>query len=377
MRNPSETPPSPTKRLFLKRFPVILLGTGVVTTVGGEISHEVKLEESGWFETDEAHWYPIYERHDQHEETLVPANIPPTLDVISMEGSYSNLSVGTGENNIQLISVYQLSTGDIINTTINGWDTIPKSHSKLVPDETQNYLSQHTISLAFGDIPYSDPKMFGYDNSTDITIYLRLALGALLTIIGNTQIVIGRNKTEISSRRSFLILSGIASILLGVTLAGPPLLKDQVHNQMMKVMHQNSAAERVYARLSTMITNATPEDLNGLFRELVQANKLMTLAKHLQSFDDSKKPRVGYSWHLGHRGIEDWLRLGQDITRACILAFPDDLLKQILKFNGDDPRALTSIRMFNIPKHPDYPVTDEIIEDTILTELLKQKQIVP
>jgi hypothetical protein len=137
-----------------------------------------------------------------------------------------------------------------------------------------------------------------------------------------------------------------------------------------------------------------PDFLNGLFRELVQANKLQILAQNARLQSLGEKPRIGFNWHYGHRGIEDWLRLGSDVTRKAILAFPDSVLRGVIAANNNDSRCLYATRLIQIPKSltivnsdvkqlaatfdPNERFSDQILEDVVLkAELAKRGLLTP
>lgn len=368
----SEAPKLPERRDFLSKIPPILAGAIASITailVGRKIRDEVHFEkelyETGWFETNLAKWFAIYEAHHQHEEALAPPALPPSLNVISLEVVVGN------EANFN----FRHSITDIINAV--GWspDTGPEVRYLLVPPETQQYLSENNILLALGDIIPDNPDNHdSHLSEIEMTKIRKVLTNDLLVVLGGLSLMAGiADESNRISRRRFLKLFGVTALTCGLGGLVSPQVQNFTHNNLLAAIEQDSVTQRVWARISTVITNGSPEEIGYLFRELIQANKLMTLAKHLPAKSGSQLPKIGYNWHLGHRGIEDWLRLGQDVTRAMILAFPDTVLRQVYEYNGRDARAFTTIRVFNIPHESSEDNIDTMVVDTVLAaELVKR-----
>lgn len=370
----SEAPKSPERRKFLRKIPPVLAGTisAIATVLAGrkirdEVNFEKELYETGWFETNLAKWFAIYEAHHQHEKVLA-RGIPPSLDVISLEvviGNKANFN-------------FRHSITNIINAV--GWspNTGPEVTYLLVPPETQKYLNENNILLALGDLIPDNPDNNDNNLSEIEMIKIRKVLtNDLLVVLGGLSLMAGTaDESNRISRRRFLKLFGLTAFTSGLGGLATPIFQNFAHNKLLEAIEQDNVTKRVWARINTVISNGSPEEIGYLFRELIQANKLMTLAKHLSPKTGSGLPKIGYNWHLGHRGIEDWLRLGQDVTRAMILAFPDAVLRQVYEYNGRDARAFTTIRVFSIPHESSSENIDMMVVDTILAAELVKRGIV-
>ena len=370
-----------TRRNFLKKGIIVT----AAAAVGAEAKHEVILAREGDLETRDAVWHPIYERHDRHVEILQPNNIPAGLDALSLEGNlWEFVRREPGDSVMSKISYLDIPIPGLFVGGLSGYDTIPPNESTRFPPATLDYLREKGIPVAFGDIDsgLSDGRdeLFA-ENLREF----RIRFGELLLGAGAVTSAAGL-KTEKIGRRQFLKLLGASGLALAGVMAIPAQFRPEIHKMVMDSFDESYERRRITARLMTISNNLQPERINDLFRELIQANKLMTLAKELNTGEG--KPYIGYNWHLGHRGIEDWLRLGQEFTRNVILAFPDDVLKRVIAINNNDPRSLFAIRLTDVPKSltigktteavTEYyfdgneVVEDRIIEDKILADKLKK-----
>jgi hypothetical protein len=372
----------------LSRRQVVGLGAAAAVTavLGGELGHEESLAKRGYFETNLARWYPIYERHDEHGERFVPDNIPPKLDALSVELKVNPITQQGQNEQVEKISYLKIDPLRLILTKVKGKDTFPPSEYLLIPIETLKYLQDIGIPVAFGDITYTQDQS---QWSLESALKVRALIGAIFMEFGllltNEDVL---RKAKIN-RRGFSQLVGASLATVGTAAFLPVVSKTPVHSNMMNAIQTDSPQQRIWARLNTIVNYLVPEQLNDLFRELIQANKLMALAKKINQDKPGEKAKIGYNWHLGHRGIEDWLRLGEDVTRACILAFPDSVLEQVVKANGDDERVLYAMRLIKVPqslkilqideKNVAYnldekeKVKDIIVEDHELADSLKER----
>ncbi len=379
------------RRSFLKGlFRGALLGLGMGVTTGIAAAHELKFEAElathDFFETSLARWYPNYERHDRHEEDLSPRTIDPSLQALSLEGKFESnpLSPDVG---IQRIMIE--SPQDLLAVRADGHDTTPPSNSLVLSQETLDFLSENHILVALGDLVVPET----YFKQVPLS-RIRLVAGAMLTSFGMMTITDSDDDQGAEElppkieRRSFMLKLGIISTLLGVGSLLPIFARPFVHDRVMKSADKSIIERRALMRIYTVLADLRPDRLNDLFRELIQANKLQSMAQNLKG-ESTPVPKVGYNWHYGHRGIEDWLRLGPDITRKAILAFPDDILREVIAANSGDPGCLYAIRVLEVPKslkivdpNSDFPSStidpfeqffDQVFEDEVLkAELVKR-----
>jgi hypothetical protein len=300
-----------------------------------------------------------------------------------------NVTLSLGQNGETIRRSYlQVSPPSLLIGIVTGYDTIPPSKNMVIPIETLEYLKLINALVAFGDIQYTGDN-FDYKWQLESALQVREQIGDVFITAGLAAIAGGQAlRTEQIGRRFLLKSMGAFTATLGVATSLPSRLKDLFHLNMMDAIQANSPQQRLWARINTIVGNLMPEDMNNLFRELIQANKLISLAKRINQIKAGEKAEIGYNWHLGHRGIEDWLRLGEDVIRACILAFPDDVLKQVIKANENDPRALYAIRLIQVPQSlrilsvgrtysydKEEKSKDFIIEDEELKKILKERNI--
>ncbi|MFA6250594.1 MAG: hypothetical protein WC686_03775 [Candidatus Shapirobacteria bacterium] len=366
------------------------LGIAATIVVGNELGHESKLAKEGTFETALAKYCPIYERHDQHEEQLSPENIPTDLDVLSMEGQ-TMIRAPKGDTE-KIMNVYQLPVPSLFIGKMIYEDAPNKSEPKTFPQPTLDYLKKNRIAVAFGDIYYHKGSTLEYPAIVEQALETREKIGLVFAAFGLTAtaegIVLSQKKID---RRGLLKLGGITGLAAGLGASLPPLFRGKIHQKLMDSILKESPYQRLWARLSTVDGNLLPEFLNGLFRELVQANKLMSLSETLRGSND-QEPFIGYNWHLGHRGIEDWVRMDRRFVRACILAFPDKILRQVIEANNDDPRCLYASRVARVPQSLEVLKSDDpdvlpytydekeamesyIVEDQVLADKLRGRGI--
>lgn len=381
----TEIPIGTTRTINRRKF---LAAASTVTAVAlgvHELDHEKNLVEKGMFETPDALWHPIYERHDQHEQVLTPNNIPPQLKALSLEG-VSTTFMPSDDGKMKKYNDLQVSVASLFGGDITGHDTTPPSVHSRIPTQTLEYLKQNHILVAFGDTAV-DSGDFDSIRQVNAALDLREKIGQQLMQAGVATAAAGQGlKVAKIDRRGLLRLGGLTAAAMGAGKYLPAKYRRELHKKLMDAMKDNDPYVRVWSRLQTISSDLLPEYLNDLLRELLQANKLMTLAKELKSTTQDKKPVIGYNWHLAHRGIEDWLRIGQEITRACILAYPDEVFRQVVAANNDDPRCLYAIRLTQVPQSleiipvgkaqmtkfdPTEVVEDRIVEDGKLAGSLR------
>ena len=343
---------------------------------------------TGTFETPDGVWRSLPEIHPRHEEVMTDLNnLPPTLDIVSYEGIRFTT---TFEGNKPVKhGVYTKELASLFIGELEGFDRVNSSPQIAFPLETLEHMKKHGIKAAFGDVEWQKER-FTLD-PTD-AFETRKKMGIALILGGAGVAATGTARSRSMTRRRFLQTAGAVAFGAGLAASVPPALRIPVHEAVMSSYDKGYIARRVAARLSTITLDLLPEFLNGLFRELIQANKLMTVARNWTD-PKGKKPYIGYNWHLVHGGIEDWLRLGPGITRACIEAYPDSVLREVVGLNLDDPRCLWATREAEVPKSlkvqpttyqngltvtsyrydPNEKSFDKIVEDAALKERLSRR----
>lgn len=244
-----------------------------------------------------------------------------------------------------------------------GKDTVERTRT--VPDEVLNRLENDPNKLiAFGDVAHNQNVAFELVLDT---IRGAISYAFLQKALENvSQKSLQRKNMD---RRKFLkkavktsALATAASLLLADDAI--PALLDRT---LMDAIKNDLPEARVLAKLESTSYKLDPGDLNNVFRELVQANKLLEMATYLKGHMH-RKPIVAFNWHWGHIGIEDWLKLDRQTLRNCIMAFPDPVLRGIIEANGNDPKTLTTMRVFQFLNKS--TIDEQFIEDQVLYQML-------
>ena len=393
--------PYVSKRDFLKLLaaaagslalrPVFELGLNDAPLSQGE---ERQKKEHRRFETVKVVWYPIYETHHSHEKAVSPENISENMDVLSIEGSFllTDFVEDVVLNGIQTYkkttqNVFQRPIESLFCRILQGHDTELPSNSVQFPPATLEMLKERHLPVAFGDLDTST-DLFNAPFEMRAALSLRKKIGEKLLGLGAGTSVVGRIARELKIDQPALVKKiGDGLVLAGVTAYLPAKYRTELQREIISEVQKGREPSKLLLRLNTLAHHLTPEVLNDQFREVVQANKLMTLADAVGQ-KQNRKPNVGFNWHYTHKGIEDWLRIGQTITRKCILAFPDEILREIIKANNDDPRCLFSIRVAKVPQSLQILKLDvsknifatshnpaEVVEDTVVTDVVLQEAL--
>ncbi len=325
-----------------KRKAIKFIGTGVALGIAGGVvkdmvGYEQQIIQTGQFEARGAVWKPIYENiHSKHEKIVSSLN-PKDLDMLSLEFFHPYLF------------------NDDPNKLIHDRGIGQSARFDMLPNEVLENLEENNVKLLFGDL-----GTFTHDETLK-DLFLKIVGGGVLITLSTSEKI---------KRRDFLKFTGLA-------LAGPPVFDVAARFGINSTQEENKVLSRIMGRLTTISLNSSPENLNYLFRELVQANKLLESAKQITPKSD--KPHIAYSWHMAHRGIEDWLFAGQDVCRALILAYPDQVLQKVIEMNSNDPRCLYGARLVGLKKDEGGNVvtgTDQVYEDSLLKELLKRRKVI-
>ncbi len=337
------------RRTFLKSLAALpLLGAA-----GKVTAYEKEIQETGRFESGDGIFHPVYERHDERE-TKTPTKIPPDFDALSIEGIFT-------------YNFLTLDPQKILFSYERGQDTEEKPRTRTVPREVLDILGKDPNKLiAFGDVAYSQNVAF--ELATDI-IKSAILYGVLQKAFRGVS-----NKSpqgEKMNRREFFTKT--AKTLTIIAASSLPLMNnvtpDLLQPILMDAIKNDLPEARVLAKLESTSYKLDPGNLNNVFRELVQANKLLEMATYLKGHIH-RKPIVAFNWHWAHIGIEDWLKLDRQTLRNCIMAFPDPVLKGIIEANDDDPKKLTTIRALRLLDKPTLNIGEQFIEDRVLYQML-------
>lgn len=152
-------------------------------------------------------------------------------------------------------------------------------------------------------------------------------------------------------------------------------------------IEQQNAGQRIFLRLNGLTQHLKPEDHLIFLRNLVMADKMMTVAEQFYK-EKGKKPRIAFNVGALHAGIEDFLIAGHNLTRWLIEQYPNDVLTEIVKYNGGSLEEFCTARILTLPSdlRPYFvpntgmlsyelneAVIDERVIDQPLLDTLKEK----
>lgn len=337
----------------------ILKGAAVVTAATGMLvaKRELDITEQG-LETKNAIFFPLYERHDIGiREEHLPAHLDyffrevklrkeefemPAREILALDPGYT-----PEEKNLS-----QLQNAD---------------RGKLFNKSVLESLAKGKVRVVIGDtaIPFEEyiKLLNRLEERREIQQDLGLALetsGLLMTMRN----FLGSETAQRVTRRSVV---AIGSVITGISLRYP-FLAFRIQNPA-----ERTAFARIGNRLKGLASHTVQEDHVVFFRNLVMANKLLTLAQSQKKKEG--KLKIAFNVGAAHAGIEDFLTLGHDFTRWLINQYPTSFLEEFVNVNGSIEN-FTSLRIFTLP--PDLKkeqLTDpdeniEILEERMYDESL-------
>lgn len=351
----SETPkPNPSRRDVLKK---VGIGAATVSLVGAGV-REVMIGKEG-LSTTNGIFFPLYERHDIG---LDPKKIPSELDFLFKEGMSNKAH----------------------------YDADPSLFFGTLKQDLVEALDEKNIKLIVGDTDLILGR--SRDASEDMAdLHLKEFTGGMLIGLSGylynhiknvVDEVKGRepSKKEVS-RRKFIKRGTLAA----AAWATAPFSAD--YASALSLMrgfdpNQMNAVQRILVRLNGLVGNVHPEEHIGFFRNLIMADKMLTVAEAYHK-RNNVRPNIGFNLGAAHAGIEDMLVVGHDFVRNMILMYPEDFLRNIVEINGSTENFSTA-RVMSAPvksKISDTPVfrnkpsqvVDEKIVDLHLKSALDKK----
>lgn len=338
--------PTPSRRDVIKKGAAV---TTAAVALGALGAREMQVMEHG-LETRDGTFFPLYERHDVGIQTKdIPQNLDVffrelTMDEVAMELPAVRLAKAAMSFGIKTPS-QQSSSGD-------------KPGESFKKDAFE-MLAQNGTKIAYGDVP---PRSIDFSKENwheKATIdefkvgTARTAAGVIAAITGplvkdlaEIDEKYGKKTIGTTSRR----MLGKVMVGAGIGLATPPIAGFAISLGTRLVnpdLGQKNAITRIRNRLDGMLSHAVPENDVIFFRNLVMANKLLTLAKTTKK--EGGKPRIAFNVGAAHGGIEDLLLAGQDVTRFLISRFPKWYMKPMIDRSGG-VENFSSIRVLTLPK---------------------------
>lgn len=347
------------------------LKAGVVAA--GAVAFGIKEITAGknGIETSVGIFYPLYE---DHRTGLNPENIPDDLDAYFKEGTM-NKSLYEADP-IVFIGPRALTR------TLRRSEVLEKlagKKIKLIMGDTDIYVSQQER----GEPNFSDNIDLKLANDELIIAYGLFVGGGLS---GQIKKLLDGARKHIPSKKELSRRKLIRNSLIGVAAYIALPMGSFVSGGTARFtmdLNQMNATERILVRLEGIGSHLHPEIILDFFRNLIMADKILTVAETLQK-QTGKKPKVGFNVGSAHAGIEDLLAAGSDFCRTVISFYPTDFLKKIVGINGSIENLATA-RVISMPTNlkssdlvegknaRDLGVSEQKVVDIKLVNLLTPK----
>lgn len=342
-----------TRRDFFKK--AVMIGGAVTagSSLGILAKKEIDVLEKG-IETDSGIFFPLYEHH---EVGIKPERIPSGLDVLFRE------SVNT--------KLFNRSPKDCLLGESNVYN---KSVSiRIFPDKILEKTASNGTSIMLGDVEPGLNVMSVAGISSGEFVGGLLISEKLLRDHFKSKKIVNSSAGSHLTRRKFIK----ATVALGaIWLMAPGL------NSLSRVgtgwnKSRDDALDRIMDRLYGMQSNTHPENSLVFFRNLMMADKMLTVAEDIQK-ETGKKTKMGYQVEYAHNGIEDFLKMGHDFCKMILLSYPKPILKRMVELNNG-VEDFTSARLFKLPKNFDIhssdwdTVTDIRVVDVKLQQGIERK----
>lgn len=332
--------PTSSKKISRREALKSIGGTALVFGGALTLKKEMNIGSKG-IETEHAIFLPFYELHNVG---IKENEIPGDLDFWFEEGRWSTNPE----------TPYELPSGEVL------WMLQKKfvSGSKINPikirsfqDGALNRLARNGSKIILGDInPSQDFFNEGLTHNQKI---IAEAIGGLSAAAGwflyasNKQIGDGKKgitpSTSEITRKNFL--KGAAAF--GIAWATLPLASE-VSVLGLAPEYNGASVDRILTRLHGFQSNFHPEDLIIFFRNVVIADKMLTIAEEFHK-GMGVKGKIGFNVGFLHSGIEDFLGAGAEFCRFIIANFPKDVLREIIRVNKDIETFCTSA-VLELPK---------------------------
>lgn len=325
---------------------------------------EVLVHQEG-IQTADAIFYPLYE---DHRQGIDPKKLPSDLEVLFKEGQ-----MGKGH--------YEVSPEFFLENTNNGLVTT---------------LSNRGIKLAVGDVGLAvgaDGALVSKMEEVFELSNREWTAGFIIGLSGYLYNHIRKVVDEIQhrvptrqevSRRSFIKRAayGIAAWAIAPKVSELASTASSISGFN---PDQMNALGRVLVRLQGLVSNTHPENHILFFRNLVMADKMLTVAEAMHQ-QNNLRARIAFNVGAGHAGIEDLLRAGHDFCRMVVMLYPTDFLRAIVEINGNVENFCTTrvINPRSLPRISDspqfstkpQPLEEKVVDKPLQTALEKKLGIV-
>lgn len=337
-----------SRRRFIKGVAAVVAG-GVVSEMARETKQVVETQGAPHeIDTQYAVYTPLLENH---QIGPLPEGIPDTTTLIFREEA------------------------SLVGKTMSlpSFEAAFNNRSDLPTKQVFDLYFNDQVELILGDM-----SSLNILTNIHILATVSLALFPIIKLLINLIELQGMDK----GRKTFLLNAEIAARgkLLNLTrrvfLGMGTLTILSVVNECINVLSTSSrsrepvmlALQRVTNRLFAIQSMTDPLNLVVFFRNALIANQLLAVGE--ERFNRNReKPHITYNVGSAHAGIEDFLLLGKEFTRAIILSYPTPLLKAMVE-NNIDVRTMISSRVI---KYQSGDSIDEWIGDEELITALNER----
>lgn len=275
----------------------------------------------GRIETENAYFYPFFERHDK------TPNLADLIKKLSPKPRvhFLELLCTTSAAEFQKDDPLRyLFTEVLSDTSANA-----KVFGRNISDETLDFFSYQNIPVAYEGIVLPDKFMRfdEYTKNTEAMVALGVGVAAIKKIATDS---VGDDPKEKVGNT----LLGLGATLNAIWSLAPSLTTIAAGNlELLPETKQLNYVKDALWNVNRHIRNLHPEQMTVFFRNLVMARKLQTLAKYYSPKEEAK-PGVSFSAGFAHEGIKDLLILGESVTLAGFNLYPKDILREIVDANG-------------------------------------------
>lgn len=342
MESRGNEPPNPGRRALIKKT---MIAAGTLATAA-LVNREIQTIENG-VKTNVGIFYPLYEHHDIG---IAPEDFPSNIN-----GYFKEMN-------------FYSSLGQSIST-IRAEDVIEETD---IQKPVADILINQTIPIILGDMPVpvgyfefsrvdqSKPRVALAGAIAGATLAYN-ALGPVLQKAGLLK------ANEGITRRKFI--TRLAGISAAVSIG--PAAADKLLSMLLPAeVAQKDAIQRIFIRLNGLIKHTHPEDHMVFFRNVVMADKMLTVAEEMKKHS-GRNPRIAFQVGAAHAGIEDFLVAGHNFTRWLLLQYPEDFLWDVVEESGGI-KVFSSARSILL-KSPTGVKSDETIVDEALLKSLEEK----
>lgn len=358
--NTGEANKKVSRRDFLKKAVTVagITASGITLAASSLNAVEKDAVENG-ISSGSGIFFPLYETHYKGIEA---DRIPDDLDVLFRELAGSNLLVA---------SVKSIFEGKISYYAKND------AENKLIQNPILKKIATNGTEIMMGDVEI--PGIVGsktFDYTSGNSIEGLAGLGLSLAILKDFLRKGTKSASGSITRRTFLRgvgLTGAAWLmepsLYDLSRGGPWIGKFNTERE--------NVLNRIIDKINGVTSSAHPEIAGHFFRNLVIADKMLTVAEDLEQ-KTGRKAKIGFNVEYSHTGIEDFLRVGHDVCRWIIERYPTNVLKYIAELNGGG-ESLWTARLLKLPEDlsPGPNAQWDKVTDRKVVDVELQKALAP